>query len=46
MFMVGIFLLQIKRALLKAMNNIYSYNLDDLFYWIEKCYWEIGTALS
>ena len=45
MFMVGIFLLQIKRALLKAMNNIYSYNLDDLFYWIEECYCEIGTAL-
>lgn len=38
-------ILQIKRGLLNSMNNIYSYNLDDLFYWIEECYWDIGTAL-
>lgn len=45
MFMACIFFLQIKRALLNSMNNIYSYNLYNLFYGIEKCYCEIGTAL-
>lgn len=43
--MACIFFLKIKNALLNSMNNIYPYNSEDLFYGIEKCYCEIGTAL-
>lgn len=34
-FMACNFLLQIKRTLLNSMNNIYSYNQEELFYLIE-----------